>query len=156
MTEGVSIRLLALSDIAALATVADGVFDDAIQPALMEEFLTDPRHHMVAAFDGGQIVGMASAVHYLHPDKPPELWVNEIGVAPDYESRGIGRALLRALFAHARSLGCAEAWVGTEHDNLAARRMYAAVGGAERTCFASRSIWATKRRGREPAGRRYF
>lgn len=131
MAEDVSIRLLTASDAAALVAVADGVFDDAVDPAYAAEFLADPRHHMAAAFDGGRIVGMASAVHYVHPDKPPELWVNEIGVAPAYESRGIGRGLMRALFAHARTLGCVEAWVGTERDNRAARRMYAAIGGAE-------------------------
>ena len=30
--------------------------------------------------DEEQIVGFASAVHYVHPDKPPELWINEMGV----------------------------------------------------------------------------
>lgn len=128
----IAIRMLRPSDAGALAASADGVFDNAVDPALAAEFLADPRHHMAAAFDGERIVGIASGVHYLHPDKPVEFWVNEVGVAPAYQDRGIGRALMRALFAHARALGCTEAWVGTEHDNRAARRMYAAVGGVER------------------------
>lgn len=132
MAEGISIRLLSASDAAALVAVADGVFDGAVDPAYAAEFLADPRHHMAAAFDGDRIVGMASAVHYVHPDKAPELWVNEIGVAPAYEGRGVGRGLMRTLFAHARTLGCVEAWVGTERENQPARRMYAAVGGAEK------------------------
>jgi aminoglycoside 6'-N-acetyltransferase I len=70
-------------------------------------------------------------VHYVHPDKPPELWVNEVGVAPSHQGHGIGRSLLRALFAHGRALGCAEAWLGTEESNAAARRLYASVGGEE-------------------------
>ena len=32
----------------------------------------------------------------------------------------------------ARALGCVEAWVLTDYDNLPARRLYAAVGGVER------------------------
>jgi len=132
MAEPVSIRLLIASDAAVLVAVADGVFDGIVDPGYAAEFLADPRHHMVAAFDGERMVGMASGVHYVHPDRPPELWVNEIGVAPAYEGRGIGRSLLRVLFAHARTLGCAEAWVGAERDNRAARRMYAAVGGEEK------------------------
>ena len=76
-----------------------------------------------------QVVSMASAVHYVHPDKPPEPWVNEIAVAPSYQTRGIGRQLLQTLFAHGHALGCSEVWVGTEKYNVAARRLYAAVGG---------------------------
>jgi hypothetical protein len=30
---------------------------------------------------GDTVVGFASAVHYVHPDKAPELWINEVGVA---------------------------------------------------------------------------
>jgi len=86
---------------------------------------------MAVAIDEGQVVGMASAVHYLHPDKPPELWVNEVGVAPSHQQQGVGQQLLGALFAHGRGAGCREAWLGTEVDNTAARRLYAAVGGNE-------------------------
>jgi GNAT superfamily N-acetyltransferase len=78
-----------------------------------------------------QVVSMASAVHYVHPDKPPEPWVNEVAVVPSYQTRGIGRQLLQALFARGHTPGCSEAWVGTEKDNVAARRLYAAVGGTE-------------------------
>jgi aminoglycoside 6'-N-acetyltransferase I len=74
---------------------------------------------------------MASAVHYVHPDKPPELWVNEVGVAPPHQGQGVGKALLRALFARGRGLGCTEAWLGVEPGNEAARRLYAALGGEE-------------------------
>jgi aminoglycoside 6'-N-acetyltransferase I len=74
---------------------------------------------------------MASGVHYVHPDKPPELWVNEVAVAPTHQGHGVGRQVLFALLAHARTLGCREAWVLTSYDNAAARRMYAAAGGAE-------------------------
>lgn len=111
--------------------VAPGVFDNPIDPRRAAEFVADPRHHMAAALMDEQVVGMASAVHYVHPDKPPELWVNEVGVAPSHQRQGIARQLLQALFAHGRSLGCSEAWLGTEEDNLAARRLYAAVGGRE-------------------------
>jgi aminoglycoside 6'-N-acetyltransferase I len=125
------IRLLRPADLPLFDRVADGVFDHAIDRRLASEFLADPRHHMVVALRGDEVVGMASAVHYLHPDKPPELWVNEIGVAPMHRSQGIGKRLLLALFAHGRTLGCREAWLGTEATNHAARCLYAATGGME-------------------------
>ena len=125
------IRLLGPADAPLLDRVAPGVFDNPIDPRRTAEFLADARHHMVVASIDGQVVGMASAVHYVHPDKPPELWVNEIGVAPAHQRQGIGKRLLRALFAHGRTLGCTEAWLGTEMTNFAARRLYAAAGGEE-------------------------
>ena len=76
-------------------------------------------------------MGMASALHYVHPDKPNELWINEVGVAPAYQRRGIGKQLLKKLFDRAKELGCREAWVLTEEENSAARGLYAAVGGSQ-------------------------
>ena len=131
MTGNVSIRRIGPDDAAVLDHVADDVFDHAIDPRWTAEFFADPRHHLVVALDAGVVVGMASAVHYVHPDKPPELWVNEVGVALSHHRRGIGRLMLEALLAHGRRLGCREAWVATEPSNTAARALYASVGGTE-------------------------
>jgi GNAT superfamily N-acetyltransferase len=127
----ISIRILGPDDGAVLQHVAPGVFDNPIDARWSAEFLADPRHHLAVAIDGGLVVAMATALHYAHPDKPPELWVNEVGVAPTHQGRGIGRQTLAALLAHARTLGCQEAWALTNADNGVARRMYAAVGGRE-------------------------
>jgi len=126
-----TIRLLEPDDASVLDQVAPEVFDNVVDERWTAEFFNDPRHHLAVALDGEQVVGMASALHYVHPDKPPELYISEIGLAPTYRNQGIGRELLKVLFAHGRALGCAEAWLGTERTNMAARRMYAAVGGEE-------------------------
>ncbi len=131
VSPSVTIRMLGPGDPAVLEHVAPGVFDNAIEPRWAAEFLTDPRHHMAVALLRGEVIGMASAVHYLHPDKPTELWINELGVAPGHQSQGIGKRLIQALFARGRALGCTEAWLGTEETNQAARRLYATVGGKE-------------------------
>lgn len=125
------IRVLGSDDAGVLEQVAVDVFDNEVDPRWSAEFLADPRHHLAVALDDGQVVGMASAVHYVHPDKPPELWINEVAVAPSHHRRGIGRQLLDALFARGRTLGCQEAWVLTEQNNAAARGLYGAVGGVE-------------------------
>ena len=83
---------------------------------LVREFLEDRRHHLAVAVDQGHVVGFASAVHYIHPDKDAELWINEVGVAPGHRRGGLGKELLRALFRLGRDLGCREAWVLTERD----------------------------------------
>lgn len=111
--------------------VAPGVFDNIPDQRLVVEFLDDPRHHIAVAVDQGRVIGFASGVHYVHPDKPAELWINEVGVAPDYQGRGAGKAVLRALLQHGEKLGCREAWVLTDRSNHAAMRLYASTGGQE-------------------------
>lgn len=127
------VRLLDAADLAVLGRVAVDVFDQAVDPALWAEFLADPRHHLAVAVDDGVVVGFASAVHYVHPDKPPQLWINEVGVAPTHRRRGLARALLDALLTRGRALGCSEAWVLTEEDNAGARATYRSAGGEETT-----------------------
>ena len=131
MNDSVEVRLLGPLDAAVLNTVAAEVFDNAIDPALASEFLSDRRHHLVVALIDDEVVGMASAVHYVHPDKPTELWINEVGVGSAHRGKGIGRQLIDAILARGRELGAEEAWLGTEEDNTAARALYAAAGGKE-------------------------
>ena len=123
------VRVLGPGDVRVLDHVAPDVFDNAVDARLAAEFLADPRHHLAVAIDGTTVVGMASAVHYVHPDKPTELWVNEVAVAESHWRRGIGRDLMRALLERGRELGCGQAWVATDEANLAARRLYSSVGG---------------------------
>ena len=75
------------------------------------------------------VVGMASAVRYVHPDKHPQLWINEVGVAPTHRRRGVAKGMLRALLDLGESLGCSEAWVLTHRSNLPAMGLYGAAGG---------------------------
>ena len=124
----IAIQLLASGNLAALDRVAPDVFDEPIDQHWARVFLEDARHHMVLAIENDVVVGMASAVDYVHPDKAPQLWINEVGVAPSHQRRGIGRLLLDAILAHGRTLGCTEAWLGTEEDNVPARALYESAG----------------------------
>jgi GNAT superfamily N-acetyltransferase len=126
-----TIRILGPGDAAVLDRVAPDVFDHDVDARWTAEFFADPRHHLAVALDRETVVGMASGVHYVHPDKPPELFVNEVGVAPTHQGQGVGRLLMEALLARGRDLGCREAWVLTDYTNAAARRLYASVGGVD-------------------------
>ena len=123
------IRFLRRGDDLTLERVAPNVFDGPIVEKWTREFLADARHHLVVGLDEGLVVGMVSAVHYVHPDKAPQLWINEVGVAPSHHRRGIARQLLDAMLEHGRSLGCTEAWLGTEETNVAANELYKRAGG---------------------------
>jgi ribosomal protein S18 acetylase RimI-like enzyme len=128
---GILIKVLQSGDEAVLARVADEVFDNAVDDDLTRQFLADPRHHIAVAIDADMVVGFASGVHYIHPDKGPELWINEVAVAPTHQRRGLGKGLLRALLGVAKAHACAEAWVLTDRSNGAAIALYASVGGIE-------------------------
>jgi aminoglycoside 6'-N-acetyltransferase I len=127
----IQIKLLEPTDVAVLSRVADDVFDKPVRDEYVRDFLSDPRHHMAVAIDDGIVVGIVSALHYVHPDKPPELWINEVGVAPTHQRRGLATELMRAIFAHGRQLGCREAWVLTERSNEPALGLYRALDGKE-------------------------
>lgn len=110
-----------------LKDIAPEVFDHEINPQYLEAFLGDPHHIMYLAVDNQVVVGMASAVEYFHPDKPPQLWINEVGVALSYRKRGIGRQLVQKLVASAKDRGCVYAWLGTSTDNVAAQACFNSV-----------------------------
>lgn len=122
--------MLAPTEHPVLENVAPDVFDGAPIPALSREFLGDPRHHIaVAIAEDGQVVGMASGVHYVHPDKAPQMFINEVGVSAAHEGRGLGKRLLAVLLQRAAELGCTEAWTATEPGNARAQALYARAGG---------------------------
>jgi ribosomal protein S18 acetylase RimI-like enzyme len=127
----VQCRILRHADAAVLADVAPGVFDEPLDDRWVAQFLRDPRHHLVVAIVAGRVIGFVSAVHYVNPDKPSELWVNEVSVAPEHQRRGVGRLMLETVLKLGRELGCKVAWVLTDRANAAAMRLYAAAGGVE-------------------------
>ena len=117
-------RRLTAGDAQILDHVAEGVFDEPIRSERVIRYLAEPNHHMIVALVDGQVVGQVAAVIHRHPDKPTELYVDEVGVVPAMHRRGIGRRLFDEMLALGRELGCEEAWLGTEPDNVAARALY--------------------------------
>ncbi len=127
----VSIVRVDASNAGLLDTIAPDVFDFAIRPDSLAAFLGDARHVMFVALEDGVVVGMATAFEYFHPDKLPQMFINEVGVTPDSQKRGIGRQLIARLVEEAQRRGCQSAWLGTTPDNVAAQKCFAAVPDAE-------------------------
>jgi len=123
------IRELTIGDLEILTAVANDVFDHEIDAGYTREFLEDPRHHIIAAINDGKMVGFASAVHYIHPDKPSELWINEVGVAGSHQKQGIGKSIMKEMLVLGQKLGCGTAWVLTEKSNRSANGLYRSIGG---------------------------
>ncbi len=124
----VAIKRVSRGDAGLLARVAPDVFDDDIDPALLAAYLADPGHLLVVAVVDGEVVGQAAGVIHRHVDQPAELYIDNLGVTPLRRRQGIATRLLDDLTAWGRSLGCEEAWVATEPDNVEARALYAGRG----------------------------
>ena len=114
-----------------LNRIADDVFDGPIDQQQLAAFVTDPRHLMMLAVEDDTVIGMASGVEYFHPDKPPQMWINEVGVASAHRRRGIGRALTASLVQEAKTRGCVYAWLGTDQDNEAGQACFGSVPGVD-------------------------
>ena len=81
----VEICLLGPSDVTVLDRLAPDVFDHDVQPDWCADFLADPRPHLVVARADDVVVGMASAVDYIHPGKAPQLFINEVRFGQCYQ-----------------------------------------------------------------------
>jgi ribosomal protein S18 acetylase RimI-like enzyme len=111
-------------DSALLDRVAPDVFDEPVRPDRLAAYLAQPGHLMILALDHEVVVGQCAAVIHKHPDKVDELYIDEVGTASTHLRQGIARAMLEAMFDWGRELGCEEAWLGTELDNVAANGLY--------------------------------
>ncbi len=107
------------------------VFDHPVDDAYLADFIADAGHELVFATMGDLVIGFASGTVLLHPDKPPALFVNEVGVAEDMRRQGIATNLCHHLFAIARTRGCQGIWLATETDNVAARGLYRRMDARE-------------------------
>ncbi len=129
MLEGLEIKLASKDDLDAIVQVGDKLFDLPVKINRAKEFLVDPRHHLMVAYFEQKIVGLASGFHYVHPDKDPVLFIDEVGVIDDFQKKGIGKTVVQAMCDHGKSLGCSEAWVLTDESNEAAIKTYLGAGG---------------------------
>ena len=120
-----------ITDLPAMIEAGDELFDYPIKENRAMEFLADKRHHLILAFDGTKLVGMASAFDYVHPDKDTTLFMNEASVLDEYQGQGIGTELIRRLKTLASDKGIKDIWIATEKSNIAARKAYQKAGGVE-------------------------
>ncbi len=121
----VEIRYVGPGDEDLFDRVAPDVFDHPVERRQLAHYLATPGHHLMVAIEDGEVVGQVAAVVHRHPDgRPTELYIDEVAVAPALQRRGIARRLLDAMLVLGKDLGCQEAWVGTEPDNVPARYLY--------------------------------
>jgi GNAT superfamily N-acetyltransferase len=104
------------------------------------------RHDLVAFFDsyepvhalvaeaGGELVGLT---HYLYHRSStrivPVCYLQDLFTAESVRGRGVGKALIEAVYDQARAAGCDRVYWQTHETNATAMRLYDQV--AEKTGF---------------------
>jgi ribosomal protein S18 acetylase RimI-like enzyme len=137
----IEVMLLTARDLSVLERIEADVFDNPIELQWAAQYLSNPGNLLAVAVQQNVVVGMASAIAYLHPDKPLQLFINEVGVAERCQKQGVGRRLMDALLERGKLVGCTEAWVATEENNLAARALYGAAKGVQDQARAVVYTW---------------
>jgi GNAT superfamily N-acetyltransferase len=131
------IRLLRADDRAQWGALWDGynafyerTGPSAIAPAItattFARFLdpAEPMHAFVAE-EGDRLVGLAHLIFHRNTTMQGMIcYLQDLFAAPEARGRGIGRALIEAVYAHAKAEGSARVYWQTQIDNATARRLY--------------------------------
>jgi len=113
-----------------LENIAEEVFDEDINPQRLATYLESPGHLMIIAVCGNQVIGQVAGYVHGHPDQASDLYIDNLGVAPPFQRRGIARRLVDEVLAWGKTLECRQAWIVTETGNSAARALYEGRGAA--------------------------
>jgi GNAT superfamily N-acetyltransferase len=85
----------------------------------------EPMHALVAEANGGELVG---TVHYLFHRHTvmagPICYLQDLFTVEAARGKGVGRALIEAVYARARSVGSTRVYWQTQETNTTARRLY--------------------------------
>lgn len=87
--------------------------------------------HVVVALEDGKLIGGLTAYEMqMFKRETTEMFLYEIEVAETHRRRGVGKSLIEFLKKICAEKGIVEMFVGTEKENLPARKLYAGSGGA--------------------------
>ncbi|MGJ8537799.1 MAG: GNAT family N-acetyltransferase [Parasphingopyxis sp.] len=116
--------------------VEKGVYEAPIRADFLEACLANPNQFLIVAVADGAVVGKAQAYIFHFPEKPAEIYIEEIDVAKKWRRQGVATGLMEAVGAEGKKRGIAEYWLITEKGNKGARALY------ERTAHRQqKSVW---------------
>ncbi len=124
----IQIMMVTTANAHILKPVDPDVFDHEIDEACLAEYLRAPNHVMCIATKDALVVGQARAIIHFHPDQRPELYIDNVGVAPAFQRNGIATRMVEQIVLFGKERGCTEIWLGTEPDNEPAKALYRSMG----------------------------
>jgi aminoglycoside 6'-N-acetyltransferase I len=111
-----------------LQNCAEDVFDYVVSPEYIATLVSKRQQILVVALANEIVVGQCLAAVHHQPDKPPELYIDNLGVSEPYHRRGVATRLVEKVIKEGKLSGCAVIWVATEPDNIAATSFYKSMG----------------------------
>jgi aminoglycoside 3-N-acetyltransferase I len=104
----------------------------------VKKMLARDDFHVIVALENDQLIGGLTAYEMkMFKRETTEMFLYEIEVAETHRQKGVGKALIEFLKQICAEKEIVEMFVGTEKDNLAARKLYATTG-----CKADEdSVW---------------
>lgn len=111
-----------------LAPVAEDVFDHPLDPLRLAAYVAVRENIFFVAIRDNLTVGQIRGTIIRQPDRSDDAYVDNFGVSPEHQRRGIGRALYEAFATQALELGADNIWLATESDNNGAIAFYRALG----------------------------
>lgn len=125
---GTSIERLTPELASSFPSVADEVFDAEPTGEYLEKLALMPGHALFVAVGGGVVVGQLLAMIQFQADQSPQLYIDNLGVAPPFKRQGVARGLFEAAMVWGRDGGCEHVWLATDVGNAEARGFYASLG----------------------------
>lgn len=119
-----------------LGAIEKQVFEAPVRDDFLDACLANPHQFLIVAVADAKVIGKALSYIFFFPDKPAEIYIEEIDVAKKWRRKGIASGLMDAVGAEGKKRGIAEYWLITEKDNEGARALY------ERTAHnEQKSVW---------------
>lgn len=118
------------------------VFDEDVVPERLRACAADDTQFLIVAVEDEQVIGQCLGHVHRHPDKPTELYIDDLAVDEAFRRRGIAQAMVLRLVGLGREAGCEEIWVATEDDNTVARAFYASLGLVSRPALVFEDVLA--------------
>ncbi|MFK8018618.1 MAG: GNAT family N-acetyltransferase [Pseudomonadales bacterium] len=128
----IEIVTVSTDTMAVLKNIDEAIFDEKIEPSLLEKYVHEESHIMLVAVFNKLVIGQVLGVIHKHPDKNTELYIDDLAVSENLQRKNIGSKLLDALFDIGRKRGAEEVWVATEPENTTAIKFYESLGLVKR------------------------
>jgi ribosomal protein S18 acetylase RimI-like enzyme len=123
-------QVLALTDAYARDPMGNG---GPLPPEVAERLIAGLRAHpttlIFLAYADGEAAGIANCFRGFSTFYAlPTINIHDLAVLPEQRGLGIGRALLEAVAAKGRALGCCKLTLEVQENNARARRLYESFG----------------------------
>ena len=128
----VEIIQLSESNMDVLNNYDEDIFDEKIDTYRLAAMLKERNNILLVAVHEGVVIGQVLGVIHRHPDKPTELYIDDLGVSEKFQRRGVATRLIEQLYIIGIDRGCEEVWVATEPENEPAIKFYESLNLAAR------------------------